>query len=328
MLMQQRSLGSLWPVTVLTLGGGGIGMVWGETTFEECVATVHDAVAAGINLIDLAPSYGNGKAEEVVGAAFDGKLPEGVRITSKCGVGNAPGSEVEPMLRRSIESSLRRLRLSRIDLFFLHSNVVPDAAHPARRPDVASRMTLYETFVANVRPAFEKLVGEGLIGAWGLTGIGHPETIIRLLGERPAPAAVQCIANLLDSPGALKFFDGPAKPREVMAAARANGVGVMGIRAVQAGALTGAFDRALPTDHPEMRDYARAAGFRRLAAELGITPSLLAHRYALSLPVDTVVLGVKNREEFAECVAAAEAGPLPADLVARVDQSVDRAAET
>jgi aryl-alcohol dehydrogenase-like predicted oxidoreductase len=288
---------------------------------------VHEAVAAGINLIDLAPRYGDGKAEEVVGEAFAGRLPEGVRVTSKCNLGNAPRAEIEPLLRHSIEGSLKRLRLARLDLFFLHSNVVPDAQQLARRPDSGSRMTLYDTFVAEVRPVFEKLVGEGLIGAWGLTGIGHPDTITRLLGERPAPAAVQCIANLLNSPGALKFFDGPAKPRAVMAAARANGVGVMGIRAVQAGALTSALDRPLPPDHPEMRDYARAAGFRHLAAELGVSPALLAHRYALSLPVDTVVLGVKNRRELAECVAAAVAGPLPADLLARVDRSVDRAAE-
>jgi aryl-alcohol dehydrogenase-like predicted oxidoreductase len=166
-----------------------------------------------------------------------------------------------------------------------------------------------------------------LIGAWGLTGIGHPDTIIRLLGETPAPAAVQCIANLLDSPGGLKFFDGPAEPRAVMAAAHANGVGVMGIRAVQAGALTDAIDRPLPADHPEMRDYARAAGFRRLAAELGASPAALAHRYALSLGIDTLVLGVKNRTELAECVAAAAAGPLPAEIIARIDQSVDRATE-
>jgi aryl-alcohol dehydrogenase-like predicted oxidoreductase len=325
--MQQRTFGRLWPVSALTLGGGGLGMVWGETTFDECVATVHDAVAAGITLIDLAPRYGDGKAEEVVGEAFGGRLPEGVRVTSKCGLGSAPRAEIEPLLRQSIEGSLERLRLSRLDLFFLHSNVVPDAQHIARRIDAANRMTLYDTFVADVRPVFEKLVGEGLIGAWGLTGIGHPDTIIKLLGERPAPAAVQCIANLLDSPGALKFFDGPAKPRAVMAAARASGVGVMGIRAVQAGALTSALDRPLPADHPEMRDYARAAGFRRLAADLGMTPALLAHRYALSLAVDTVVLGVKNRAELAECVAAAEASPLPAEVIARVDQSVGRASE-
>src|SRR5712691_5528952 len=326
--MQQHQFGRLWPVSALTLGGGGLGMLWGETTSEECVATVHDAVAAGITLFDLAPRYGDGKAEEVVGAAFAGKLPAGVRVTSKCNLGNAPPDQIEGLLRRSIEGSLKRLRLSRLDVFFLHSNVVPDAAHLARRPDSAVRMTLYSTFVEHVRPLFERLVAEGLIGAWGLTGIGHPDTIIRLLGEEPKPAAVQCIANLLDSPGGLKFFDGPAKPRVVMAAARANNVGVMGIRAVQAGALTGSIDRPLPADHPEMRDYARAAGFRRLCAELGENPAILAHRYALSLDIDTLVLGVKNRRELAQCVAAAEAGPLPPELIARIDRSVDRSSDT
>ena len=56
-------------------------------------------------------------------------------------------------------------------------------------------------------------------------------------------------------------------------------------------------------------------------------PAALAHRYALSLEVDTLVLGVKNRTELAECVAAAEAGPLPAEIIARIDQSVDRSTE-
>jgi aryl-alcohol dehydrogenase-like predicted oxidoreductase len=325
--MEQHSFGGLPPVSVLTLGGGGIGMVWGETTFDECVATVHAAVAAGINLIDLAPRYGDGKAEQVVGEAFAGHLPNGVRIASKCSLGNAPPGEIESLLRRSIEGSLARLRLSRLDLFFLHSNVVPDEDHMANWPDAAGRMTLYTTFVEHVRPYFERLVSEGLIRGWGLTGIGHPDRIIKLLGERPAPVAVQCIANLLDSPGGLKFFDGPAKPRAVMAAARANGVGVMGIRAVQAGALTSAIDRLLPAEHPEMRDFARAAGFRQLAEKIGVTPAALAHRYALSLDIDTLVLGVKNRGELTECIAASDAGPLPAELMARVDETVHSGAE-
>ena len=214
--MQRRVLGKTWPVSALTLGGGGVGMVWGETTFDECVATVHAAIAAGINLIDLAPRYGDGTAERVVGEAFGGKLPPGVRVTSKCNLGNRPPAEIGPLLRESIQGSLQRLQLSRLDLFFLHSNVVPDTDHVARWPDAASRMTPYALFVEHVRPFFEQLVAEGVIGAWGLTGIGHPDTIIRLLRERPAPAAVQCIANLLDSPGALKFFDGQAKPRAKM----------------------------------------------------------------------------------------------------------------
>lgn len=323
--MKQHPFGRLWPVSTLTLGGGGLGMLWGATTFEECVVTVHDAVKAGITLLDLAPRYGDGKAEQVVGEAFGGKLPAGLRVTSKCNLGNLAPDQVEGTLRQSIDASLKRLRLPRLDLFFLHSNIVPDEAFIARASaGAADRMTPYATFVDRVRPAFERFVGEGLIGAWGITGIGQPDTLIKVLGEQPAPAAVQCIANLLDSPGGLKFFDGPAKPRAVIAAARAAGVGIMGIRAVQAGALTDAIDRELPADHAEVRDYARAAPFRAICAEIAANPAVVAHRYALALDIDTLVLGVKNRRELADCVAAAEAGPLPADLVARIDQAVVR----
>lgn len=319
--MQTHTFGSLFPVSTLTLGGGGLGMLWGKTTFDECVATVHAAVAAGINLLDLAPRYGDGKAETVVGKAFGGRMPPGLRVTTKCNLGNPPPDRVYRVLRQSIETSLRLLQLDRVDIFFLHSNLVPEGHAMWNAPDV-SRLTPLPLFRSHVRPAFEKLKSEGLVGAWGLTGIGHPDAIIEVLSEDPKPAAVQCIANLLDSPGGLKFYEGPAKPREVMAVARANGVGVMGIRAVQAGALTAAIDRDLPADHPEVRDYALAAGFRAVCREIGEDPAIVAHRYALGLPIDTLVLGVKNRAELAGCVAAAEAGPLPAELVTRIDATV------
>lgn len=321
--MQRHTFGPLFPVSTLTLGGGGLGMLWGQTTFEECVATVHDAVAAGINLLDLAPRYGDGKAERVVGEAFAGRLPQGVYITSKCNLGNPAPEKVLSTFRQSIEASLRLLQRDRLDVFFLHSNVAPDGHEMWNAPDV-SRLTPLSLFRSHVRPAMEKLKELGLINAWGLTGIGHPDAIIEVLGEDPKPAAVQCIANLLDSPGGLKFYPGPAKPRAVMASARQNGVGIMGIRAVQAGALTAAIDRDLPPDHPEVLDYAKAAGFRALCAELGADPAVIAHRYALGLEIDTLVLGVKNRAELAGCIAAAAAGSLPPDLVARIDATVPR----
>jgi aryl-alcohol dehydrogenase-like predicted oxidoreductase len=319
--VKTRPFGRLGQVSLLTLGGGGLGQVWGATSREECVATVRAAVDAGITLIDLAPRYGDGEAERVVGEAFGGRLPAGIRVTSKCNPGNPPADQIERVLRESIEGSLRLLRADRLDLFFLHSNIVPLGDAMWQRPET-SRFTALETFRGTIRPLFETFVAEGLIGAWGITGIGHPDAIEMVLREDPKPAAVQIIANLLDSPGALKFFTGPARPRELMAIARANGVAVMGIRAVQAGALTDAIDRPLPADHPDMLDYTRAAGFRALCGELGENPAILAHRYALSLPVDTVVLGVKNRQELAECVLAADAGPLPAEIVSRVDAVV------
>jgi hypothetical protein len=314
-------LGSLFPVSTLTLGGGGLGMLWGKTTFEECVATVHAAVEAGIDLLDLAPRYGDGKAEAVVGEAFGGRFPAGLHVTSKCNLGSPAPDTVYDIFRRSIETSLGLLRRERLDVFFLHSNIAPDS-HPMWDAEDVSRLTPLSLYRSHARPAMQKLQEQGLIGAWGLTGIGHPDAVIEVLGDDEKPAVVQAIANLLDSPGGLKFYQGPAKPRAVIAAARANGVGVMGIRAVQAGALTAAIDRAMPADHPEVLDYARAAGFRALCAEIGADPAIVAHRYALGMDIDTLVLGVKNRDELAGCVAAAKAGPLPAELVARIDASV------
>ena len=118
----------------------------------------------------------------------------------------------------------------------------------------------------------------------------------------------------------------PGRPRDIIAAAHANGAAVMGIRAVQAGALTDSVDRPLPEGHTELADYARAAPFRAVAAEVGLSAAYLAHCYALSMEgVSTVVLGVKNREELRECIAAEAAAPLDPALVARIDAAVGSA---
>ena len=317
--MEQRRFGNLGEVSALTLGGGGTGQVWGPTSQEEAVATVKAAVDWGITFLDAAPTYGDGKAEDVVGAAFGGRLPEGVQVSTKCRLGNPPPEEVLDRLRASLSDSLARMKLERVDLFFLHNMIVAD--EDQARYDGTPR----GLFVESVTPAFEKLKEEGLIGAWGITGIGVPDAILETIEGSPPPQAIQVITNLLDSPGALKRFEGPAKPREIAAAAHRRGVGVMGIRAVQAGALTSEFDRQLPEDHPDMADYRRAAAFRDLSRELGESPAALAHRYALSMDgVATVVLGVKNRAELEECVEAEAKGRLAPEVMALIDGTVVR----
>src|SRR5262249_39724937 len=316
--MQTRRLGRLWPVSALTLGGGGVGQLWGATTREECVAAVKTAVEGGITLLDMAPAYGNGEAESVVGAAFEGRVPAGVRVTTKHRLGTPPAGEVERNLVRSLEESLARMRLERVDLFFLHSNIIPDAYDASAYAD--RPVTRWTTYVERFIPACERLVADGRIGAWGVTGIGIPECILAALKENACPAAVQCITNPLDSPGELKYFAGPSRAREIIAACKKTGAGVLGIRPVQGGALTDALDRDLPPEHGIVRDFKRGEAFRALARELGWSAATLAHRYALSMEeVDTVVLGCKNRAEVLECIAAAEAGPLEPALMARID---------
>ena len=316
--MRQRPFGKLGVASALTLGGGGIAQIWGATTREECIATVREAVDSGIDLLDLAPSYGNGEAESVIGAAFDGKLPADVRITTKCRVGDTPPDQVYDLLSASLTGSLERMKLDHVDIMFLHNSVTL-----AGEGD--ERMTTTASVTEAVVPAFERLIAEGRIRYWGLTGIGHADALIELLANGPRPDYIQCIVNLLDSPGGLLRGDNSARPRDVLAAANANGAAVLGIRAVQAGALTDAIDRPLPDGHSELADYARAAPFRAIAAELGKSSAYLAHCYALSVEgVSTVVLGVKNRQELRECIAAEAAAPMDPGLMDRIDRAVGR----
>ena len=151
-------LGELWPVSSLTLGGGGLGQLWGTTSRDEAVATLCEAIDAGINLLDVAPRYGDGEAERVVGDAFDCRLPESVRVSTKHRVSNPPPADVLHRLERSLEQSLERMRLQHVDLFFLHGYLV------GSEHDGGERRTPLRPFEDAVRPAFERLVDQGRIG--------------------------------------------------------------------------------------------------------------------------------------------------------------------
>ena len=317
--MRKTSVGPFDDVSRLTLGGGGLGQGWGESTEDEAIATVHEALAAGINLIDTAPLYG--ACEAVIAAAFEGVVPAGVRVTTKCQLGQPRVGTAAMKLEESLDASLEAMRLDYVDLYFLHTNICEDDFVYAHRNDQrASIATPWSQYVEEVVPAFEDLKRRGRIGAWGITGIGVPGTIIKALEHDVKPDVVQAIANLLDSPGGIRRYSEAPRPRDVIATAKTDNVGVMGIRAVQAGALTAKFDRVVKASHPDTVDYERAAPFRALCVELGVDPALLAHRYALGIEgVDTVVLGVKNRSELAQCLEAEAIGSLPPELRARID---------
>jgi aryl-alcohol dehydrogenase-like predicted oxidoreductase len=317
--MQHTRLGPFGGVSRLTLGGGGLGQIWGASSHDEALVTIHAALAAGINVIDTAPMYGS--CEAVIASAFRGELPPGVRITTKCQLGEPSAGSAAAKLEASLDASLDVMRLDHVDIYFLHSNICEDDTVYSHGNDQrASFATPWSQYLEEVVPAFEDLKRRGRIGAWGITGVGVPESIIKALEHDVKPDVVQAIANLLDSPGAIRRYSEPPRPREIIAAANARGVGVMGIRAVQAGALTAKFDREVKASYPDAVDYRRAEPFRALCAEIGVDPALLAHRYALDLAgVDTVVLGVKNQAELAQCLEAEALGALPSDLRARID---------
>jgi len=310
--METRSFGRLDRISALTLGGGGIAGVWGGTDRAEAVATVHAAIDAGITMLDLAPSYGTGfESERAAGEALRSRPAPDIMITSKVQLTKLPGTpDWAGRVRAGLRDSLARLGRDHLDLFLLHTQLRP------RDESTAVPEDLDWPDYLEVAAEFERLRDEGSIRAWGITAVGHPATVVDALRANPRPDAAQVVVNALDLNGDLWPYSTEVEPAnpEIIRAAGENGVAVVGIRAVAAGSLTAALDREVDPGHPAAVDFARAEPFRKLAAELGATPAALAHRYALSVPgVATVVLGVKNRAELAECLAAEARGPLTPD---------------
>lgn len=173
--MLTRQLSKTGPV-VSALGLGCMGMtpIYAKPDPDEAIATVHEAVECGINLIDTADMYGAGKNEELVGRAMKGvrqqiilaskfgnmRLPDGTRK-----VNGKPAYVIE-----ACEKSLQRLGVDCIDLYYLHR--------------VDPEVPIEETV-----GAMSKLVEQGKVRYIGLSEAGG-DTIRRAQATHPL-AAIQ-----------------------------------------------------------------------------------------------------------------------------------------
>jgi aryl-alcohol dehydrogenase-like predicted oxidoreductase len=101
------------------------GWMWGGSDEKESIRTIHTALDQGINLIDTAPIYGQGRSEEIVGEALrqhGGR--EAVILATKVGIdwttGRIERNSARPRILREFEDSLRRLQTDYIDMYQVH----------------------------------------------------------------------------------------------------------------------------------------------------------------------------------------------------------------
>jgi aryl-alcohol dehydrogenase-like predicted oxidoreductase len=121
--MEFRTLGrSGVKVSALCLGAMMFGP-WGNTDEAECIRMIHDAIDAGINFVDTADVYGEGRSEEIVGKALKGRRDDVVLATKVHGdMGKGPNERGNSRywIMREVEASLRRLGTDHIDLYQIH----------------------------------------------------------------------------------------------------------------------------------------------------------------------------------------------------------------
>ncbi|OLB48476.1 MAG: hypothetical protein AUH99_13435 [Candidatus Rokubacteria bacterium 13_2_20CM_2_70_11] len=319
--MEYRELGKTGlRVSALGFGCGNVGGLMIRGSASERERAIARAVELGINYFDTAPSYGDGQSEQNLGAAVR-SLRASVYVGTKFRLDAADLGAVPGAVSRSLDASLKRLRREHVDLLQLHNNIFAErAGEPVSVADVLDR----------VIPALQTLQGQGKTRYWGITALGEPAALHRVLDTASLHTAQVCY-NLLNPSAGVEVAPGFPGPdfRRLLVRAAERRVGVIVIRVLAAGALSGAATRhpvAVPTVEPIATgpDYAsdvhRAQALRALVEE-GHVGSLVeaSLRFALSSQaVSTVLLGYSSLEHLEYAAAAVARGPLPAAALDRL----------
>ena len=309
--------------SILGFGCGAVGglMVRGDPADQE--RTVARALEAGVNYFDTAVQYGDGASETNLGRVLKALKPANAFVGTKVRLKPEEFGRIGPAVTASLEGSLKRLGLERVDIFHLH-NSIADGAPGA----LSERQVLDE-----VVPAFEKLRGDGKLRFPGLTAVGDTAALHRVI-DTGSFLSAQVTYNMLNPSAATSVpANYPAQDyRHLFDHTTAAGTGVVAIRVLAGGALSGSPERhpiASPPPEPigsaksYDADLARAHRFVPLVAE-GFAASLTeaATRFSLAhLGVGTILVGIATPQQFETALAAVAKGPLPQAALDRVAAS-------
>ena len=317
--MKTRKLGTEGlEVSAQGLGCMGMSAFYGTTDEGEAIATIHRALALGVNFLDTAQLYGPLTNEELVGRAIRGNRDDYVIATKfsrrmdnatpgdMSTVGPADGSA--EWVRSSIEVSLQRLGVDHVDLYYQH-RVDPN------------------TPIEETVGAMADLVAEGKVRHIGLSEAA-PETIRRAHAVHPV-TAVQTEYSLWTRD----------LEESVLPTLRELGIGLVAYSPLGRGFLAGRFRSPQDlTDDDFRRTGPRFKGenlernldlvakVEDLASEKGCTPGQLALAWVLAQGDDVVPIPGTKRRSYLEENAAATDVELTADDLARIDAEVPAAA--
>jgi aryl-alcohol dehydrogenase-like predicted oxidoreductase len=322
--MEYRTLGKTGlRVSALGFGCGNVGGLMIRGAPAERERAVARAIELGINYFDTAPAYGDGVSERHLGQALRA-LGASVVVGTKFRVEPHERTDVAGAVTRSLEASLGRLGMERVDLFQLHNPI----GGPGRGGSGGETGT--DTTLEAIVPALERLRQQGKVRFYGITALGDTAALHRVLDAGRLDTAQVCYNLLNPSAGVAVPAGFPGQDfGRLLDRARGQRVGVIVIRVLAAGALSGSPARhpvAVPSVEPiasgpdYATDVARARGLEPLVRE-GHAASLVeaALRFPLgSDAVSTVMLGYSDLAQLEGAAAAMAKGPLPPAALERL----------
>jgi aryl-alcohol dehydrogenase-like predicted oxidoreductase len=317
--MQYRELGRTgWKVSTVSFGAWAIGGAWGEVDDKESLAALDRAVDLGVNFIDTADVYGDGRSERLV-SELRRRRSETIYVATKAGRRLNPHTNEgynRENLTAFIERSLKNLATDAIDLLQLHCP--PNEVY--YRPEVFE--------------VLEDLVKAGKLRHYGVS-VKSPEEGIKAM-DYPNLQSVQIIFNMFRHRPAEVFFD-EAKRRRV---------GILARVPLASGLLTGKMRRDTKFEASDHREFNRhgeqfdvgetfsgvdyETGLKtveelKAACPSGWTLTQFALRWILMNDAVTCAIpGAKRPQQAEENCAAADLPALSSDAMAVVKRIYDQ----
>ena len=306
----------------LSYGAGAVGGLMVRGSAAEREASIGRALDAGITYFDTAPAYGSGLSETHLGQALRA-LKAAPFVGTKYRIAPEHRGRLGAALAEGLEASLTRLGRDSVDLFQLH-----DPLTEAGGGNSISRAELEGELI----PAMTKLREQGKVRFAGITALGETAELKRVVASGAFQSA-QIPFNLLNPTGLWPFPKGlPGHDfAGLLSHAVQNGVGVIAIRILAGGALSGGVERH-PVAMPKVAPIGSAASYEADAAaarrllplvQEGVAGSLaeLALRFAVTpgeLGSGTALIGTASQDELEQAIAAAEKGVLGQEVMDRI----------
>lgn len=316
--MEYRLLGgSGLKVSELCLGTATFGgateffKAWGATDVAEAKRLIDICLDAGVNLFDTADGYSDGRSEEILGAALEGRR-EQVLISTKTffplGSGPNDSGTSRWRIRRAVEASLKRLRTDYIDIYHMHAF---DALTPIEE--------VQDTLATLVREGKLRYTAASNFSGWHLM---KSLAVADRYGY-PRMVAHQVYYSLI----------GRDYEWELMPLAQAEKLGALVWSPLGWGRLTGKIRRGQPLPEtsrlhkaadggPQMSDeylYKVVDALEAVGAEVGKTVPQVALNWLLQRPtVSSVILGARNEQQLKQNLGAV-GWKLTAEQVAKLD---------
>lgn len=222
-----------WQVSEIGFGAWAIGSEWGHVSEEDALDALRAAIKAGVNFIDTADVYGDGRSERLVGKVIK-ELPEKIYVATKAGRRLSPHTAEgynRENLTAFVERSLTNLGVERLDLLQLHCP--PTQVY----------------YMPEVFGVLDDMIQTGKLQYYGVS-VEKVEEALKAV-EYPNVQSVQIIFNIFRQRPAERFFPLAEEKR----------VGILARVPLASGLLSGKMSRDTQFDESDHRKYNRRGEF-------------------------------------------------------------------